>query len=173
MPLYDKALIGGADHIMAHASAGQIGHPCITKAFTDDIDAINDWSRLFYNVINGRIGYVKGDLFHIWHGDLEKRQYLKRIQDFTHKTKDIVEKDENGLYITKKEDDQYVREYFKHREVDSSSDFLKSMALGYATDSTIIGAALGGDILGAAIGDSLNTTDDFSGGDYIKEENFS
>ena len=56
MPLYDKALIGGADHIMAHAAAGQIGHSCITKSFTDDIDAVNEWSKLFYRVIDGKIG---------------------------------------------------------------------------------------------------------------------
>lgn len=132
MPLYDKALIGGADHIMAHAAAGQIGHQCITKSFTDDIEAVNDWSRLFYNVINGKIGYVKGDLYHIWHGDLGKRQYLKRIQDFTSKAKTITERDENGLFITTSGDDEYVKEYFNHREDTKKNDYswpvLKKMA---------------------------------------------
>lgn len=119
--LYDKALIGGADHIMAHAAAGQIGHSCITKSFTDDIESVNDWSKLFYAVVRGKIGYVKGDLYHIWHGDLVKRQYLKRIQDFTAKSKKITERDENGLYITKNGDDEYVKEYFNHRE-DTQTD---------------------------------------------------
>jgi hypothetical protein len=114
MPLYDKALIGGADHIMAHAAAGHIDHNCIRKSFTDDIDAINEWSEDFRRVIGGRLGYVKGDLYHIWHGDVAKRQYLKRIQDFTATAKEITEKDENGLYVTKK--DQYVKEYMQHRE---------------------------------------------------------
>jgi len=116
MPLYDKALIGGADHIIAHAAAGQIGHSCITKSFTDDIDAVNEWSKLFYSVANGKIGYVKGDLYHIWHGALEKRQYLKRIQDFTSTAKNITERDENGLHVTVNGDDEYVKQYFDHRE---------------------------------------------------------
>lgn len=114
MPLYDKALIGGADHIMAHAAAGHINHKCICKSFTDDIDAVNEWSEQFRRVVGGRIGYVKGDLYHIWHGDVSKRQYLKRIQDFTSTAKEITEKDENGLYITDK--DEYVKNYMQHRE---------------------------------------------------------
>ena len=196
MPLYDKALIGGADHIMAHAAAGQIGHSCITKSFTDDIEAVNDWSVLFYNIINGKIGYVKGDLYHIWHGDLGKRQYLKRIQDFTSKAKTITERDENGLFVTTNGDDEYVKQYFNHREdtteildegvkvivknnkkierreqlrsiyPDADDSFIESMMLGYLTDSTLMGTALGGDVLGAAIGDALNNTDEFSGGEF-------
>ena len=120
MPLYDKALIGGADHIMAHAAAGHINHKCICKSFTDDIDAINEWSEKFRRVVGERLGYVKGDLYHIWHGDVAKRQYLKRIQDFTSTAKEITEKDANGLYVTDK--DAYVKEYMKHRESTGSTE---------------------------------------------------
>jgi hypothetical protein len=160
VPLYDKALIGGADHIIAHAAAGQIAHSCITKSFTDNLEEVNDWSRKFYEVAKGNIGYVKGELYHIWHGDIDKRQYLKRIQDFTAKTKQIVHKDKNGLYITNKVDDKYMKDYFRHREVCSEDDgFLTSMALGYMTDSTLLGTALGGNVMGAMIGDMLNDSD--------------
>ena len=114
VPLYDKALIGGADHIIAHAATGQIGHSCITKAFVEEIDEINTWSKKFYDVVDGKIGYVPGDLYHIWHGDIEKREYLKRVQDFDKETKEIKKKDENGLYVG---NDKYVKKYFKNREV--------------------------------------------------------
>lgn len=116
IPLYDRALIGGADHIIAHAAAGQIGHSCILKSFTDDIDAVNDWSKVFYHFVKGKIGYVKGDLYHIWHGDVAKRQYLKRIQDFTPTSKGITKKDNNGMYITENDETTYVKQYFDHRE---------------------------------------------------------
>ena len=119
VPLYDKALIGGADHIMAHAGAGQIGHSCITKSFTDDIDAVNYWSERFFIVVKGKIGYVKGNVYHIWHGDLASRQYLKRIQEFTPISKKIADKDENGLYITN-DDETYIKDYFDKREVKSN-----------------------------------------------------
>ncbi len=42
VPLFDKALIGGADHIIAHAGAGHINHSCIAKTFTDNIDEVNE-----------------------------------------------------------------------------------------------------------------------------------
>jgi hypothetical protein len=163
-PLYEKALIGGADHIMAHAATGQTPCSCIQKSFTDNIDEVNEWSRDFYNVVRGKIGFVKGDVYHIWHGDIEKRQYLKRVQDFTKSTKSINTKDSNGLYVGKKEDEQYMRDYFNYREVreDSDDGFLTSMAMGYVTDSTMMGTALGGNMMGAMIGDMLNDSDDIT-----------
>jgi hypothetical protein len=181
VPLYDRALIGGADHIIAHAAAGQLHHSCITKSFTENINEVDEWSKKFNDVVQGSIGYVKGDLYHIWHGDINKRQYLKRIQDFTPTTKSIVTKDKNGLYVTKKGDDKYIRDYFAHREVkttptcnhnhDTDDGFLTSMAIGYMTDSTMMGGLLGGNFAGAMIGDMLNNSDEhkhesFGGGDF-------
>ncbi len=133
-PLYDRALIGGADHIILHAAAGHIPHECITKSFKDDLENVLAWSKKFYSEIRGRIGYVKGDLYHIWHGDISKRQYLKRIQDFTIKTKQIKEKDENGLYITNNRDDRYMQNYFMQREI-VGNDFLQSVAVDYIENS--------------------------------------
>jgi len=168
VPLYDRALIGGADHIMAHAAAGQIGCSCIAKSFTDDIEEVKKWSYDFYTVVNKEISYVKGSLYHIWHGDIEKREYLKRVQDFTAKTKNITEKDANGLYVTAdKENEAYMKNYFNHREVKpreferniSDDNFMQSVAMGYVTDSTILGTVLGGNPLGAALGDMLNDSD--------------
>ncbi len=135
MPLYDRALIGGADHIIAHAAAGQIPHSCIAKSFTDNLDEVLNWSKKFYKLVQGKISFVEGDLYHIWHGDIDKRQYLKRIQDFTTKTKQIIHKDENGLYVTHAGDDEYMKKYFKHREVSSDNDYLTSMNVGYLGSS--------------------------------------
>lgn len=168
VPLYDKALIGGADHIIAHAAAGQVPHPCINKSFTDDLDSVYDWSQKFSNIIKGKVAYTYGDLYHIWHGDIEKRQYLKRIQEFTPTTKKIVEKDKNGLYVTKSGDDKYIKKYFAHREVSSTPNkpthtttcnhddgFMNSMAIAYMTDSELMGMAVGGNPMGAILGGAM------------------
>ena len=153
VPLYDKALIGGADHIIAHAAAGQIPHSCINKSFTEDLDAVYDWSKRFYAEAQGKIAYTKGDLFHLWHGDIEKRQYLKRIKEFTPTTKKIVQKDSNGLYVTKSGDDAYIKKYFNEREVRSTDDgFMNSMAIAYMTDSPALGMVVGGNPTGAMVG---------------------
>lgn len=190
MPLYDKALIGGADHIIAHASAAHINHKCIQKSFTDTIDEINEWSIKFSELINSRIGFVRGELFHIWHGDIEKRQYLKRVQEFTPKTKEITEKDENGLYVHNDiEAKEYMESYFSHREVtlkkpkkfidkqksiiknkdtdlrrtypDADDSFINSLLISYFTENELLGYALGGDILGAMIGEALSDSDNY------------
>lgn len=123
VPLFDRALVGGADHIIAHAAAGQFCHTCITKAFGECTQDIEDWSRKFYSVIEGNIGYVDGDLYHIWHGAVEKRQYLKRVQEFTPTADKIRERDANGLHVT--HDDSYVKKYFDEREVKTITDKAK------------------------------------------------
>jgi hypothetical protein len=115
-PLFDRALIGGADHIIAHAAAGQVPHACITNGFADNIDEVLEWSKNFYRVVRGRIGYASGDLYHIWHGDIAARQYLKRIQDFTDQTTKIKDRDKNGLHVSGGRDG-YVRRYYQDREV--------------------------------------------------------
>jgi len=116
--LYDKALIGGADHIMAHAAAGHINHFCIKKSFSEDLDAVNDYSNKMYAAIGGKIGFTTGDVYHIWHGELKDRQYLKRITEFTPSAKNINKRDENGFYINDNLDDiNYINNYFMTREV--------------------------------------------------------
>jgi hypothetical protein len=117
-PLYEKALIGGADHIIAHAAADQVPHPCIVKAFKDNLADVEQWSHTFAHHVGGELGFVEGDLHHIWHGDIEKREYLKRIKDFTRNIKNIHIKDSNGLYISRNfGDQQYLKRYFMNREV--------------------------------------------------------
>lgn len=182
-PLYDHALVGGSDHIMAHAAAGHIPHSCIVKSFTDDIDAINAWSRKFFSVVGGSIGYVKGDLFHMWHGDLKSRQYLKRVQEFTGPSKNIVARDSNGLHVT--DDDSYVRNYFREREVrdDVRDDLRTAMWVSSVVNNPSIDTILG-DIINSA---NMSPNDiEFGGGDFggaegtwessndnIQNENFS
>lgn len=111
--LYDKALVGGSDHILAHAAVGQIPHPCITSTFRDNMDEVMEWSRRFYEATDGKILYTPGELHHIWHGDIALRDYVQRIKDFTKESKDF--KKRNGLFVAKK--DAYVKNYFKRREV--------------------------------------------------------
>lgn len=132
--LYDKALIGGADHIIAHAAANQIGHNCITKSFTDDLDSVLEWSKIFARLINQKVSYVKGNVYHYYHGDLNKRNYLKRIKDFTLALKN-AQKDENGLYhILDKEVAAKIKEYYKIRESFVVDEEFHSMIEDFAFD---------------------------------------
>ncbi len=41
------------------------------------------WARSFFNDVQGNIGFVKGKIFHYWHGHLADRQYSKRYEDLS------------------------------------------------------------------------------------------
>lgn len=120
-PLYDHALIGGADHIIAHAAADHIPHPCISNAFKDVLEEVTEWSRRFSDTVQKKVGFVGGDLYHIWHGDISKRQYLKRVKEYTSKIRNITEKDVDGLYVSKS-NNPYVKNYYRRKEVSYSDD---------------------------------------------------
>lgn len=113
--LYDRALIGGADHIIAHAAAGQVPCVCISRAFTLELDDVVEWSKQFYDVVQGSIGYVKGDLYHIWHGDIKDREYLKRIREFATEIAFITRRDSNGLWVYDGKN-PYMKRYYRKRE---------------------------------------------------------
>jgi glycosyltransferase involved in cell wall biosynthesis/D-alanine-D-alanine ligase-like ATP-grasp enzyme len=118
VPLFERALVGGADRIVAHAAAGQIPHPLVEKAFGDNLIEVERWSSEFYAQTEGKIGYVTGDLYHLWHGNLSDRQYITRSQDFKGKTQSITERDEQGLFTTDDPQiDRYMQGYFDRREV--------------------------------------------------------
>jgi len=115
-PLYDKALVGGVDHIIAHAAMRQIPHECIKKSFTDDLGSVTEWSERFSKVVNCSVGFVKGDLYHLWHGDIENRQYLKRVKEFTKELKDLPQ-DKNGFYKASENKKLEIKKYYANREV--------------------------------------------------------
>ena len=125
IPLFDKGLIGGADHVIAHAAASHIPHTCIRRAFADDIEAVVKWSYEFrdacvaFSSSSGRrVGFVKGDLLHIWHGELKDRQYAQRVKEFTGMTKNVHTRDANGLFVTDDLATQaYTHSYFQKRDV--------------------------------------------------------
>lgn len=113
--LYDKALVGGADHIMAHAMNSEEIHPCIKKAHEKDMATIMPYTQKMYQLFAGELGAAKGTVLHIWHGDLEKRDYLKRIQDTTGWFSE-VKPTHNGLYEHTQAQQIYLNNYWDHRE---------------------------------------------------------
>lgn len=113
--LYDKALIGGADHIIAHAAANQIPCHCISRAFTLELDDVTEWSKQFAAVAKGKVDFVTGDLYHIWHGDIKDREYLKRIREFAAEAQFITRRDKNGLWIYDG-NNPYMKQYYRKRE---------------------------------------------------------
>ncbi len=118
IPLYDQALIGGADHIMADAAVSPFTSECIRKNFAGVMmPSIESWSAKWWFLIEGKVDYVGGSLYHIWHGDLEKRNYGRRIREFSPLQSKVVNRDHNGLFVTDDpEPINYFHNYIHHRD---------------------------------------------------------
>lgn len=120
-PLYEKCFVGGGDHIIAHAAAGHTPHPCIRAAFADNIESVEEWSSRFFEEVRGQIGYVRGDLYHIWHGDIAARNYFQAVKTFAGQSKEINDKDESGLYVAG-DRNRFVKEHYARREARTLDD---------------------------------------------------
>lgn len=121
---YTGALCGGFDHISAHAFAGQIQHPCITKTYTHTNQKIQEWSVKVNNIVKGRLGYISGDVYHLWHGALDKRDYYNRIKN-TDKMISYLSNTNNKYYeVTDVNLQTYMKSYFSIRENTLDNDDL-------------------------------------------------
>jgi hypothetical protein len=77
--LYDASIIGGGDRDLAVAAYG---------FFADAVDMRNknaasvahyaSWARPFHRAVAGRVQPIRGDIYHLWHGELAGRRYIER-----------------------------------------------------------------------------------------------
>ncbi|MCZ6672131.1 MAG: hypothetical protein O7C75_04250 [Verrucomicrobia bacterium] len=123
--LYDACIIGGGDRIILAAAMGwfdlAVGFHKMSGPWKDHYLS---WARKFYESTHGRVGCVPGRLFHLWHGDLRDRKYVKRInilkQHYFDPFTDIV-LDSHGIWkwaSDKPDLHKMVCKYFANRHED-------------------------------------------------------
>lgn len=123
--IYDKDIIGGGD---CHAIAAWVEErKWVEKQYSSlkrpaaDFEA---WKQKQLPLVNGRIGFVAGGAYHLYHGTREKRQYGDRLQilrDHDFCITDI-RVGENGVWewaSDKPDLHRAISEYFLSREEDS------------------------------------------------------
>jgi hypothetical protein len=79
--LYDASVVGGGDHLIAHAMGGDWQSPCVALLAGNDTPLqrhFRAWGERFYARVQGRIGFVAGAVLPLWHGDLARRDYTDR-----------------------------------------------------------------------------------------------
>jgi hypothetical protein len=82
--LYDSCIAGSGDHMMAHAFAGDWNGPCIDRIVGRDNEHrahFEAWARSVYKDVRARVSAVPGTLYHLWHGDTDKRRYVLRNRE--------------------------------------------------------------------------------------------
>lgn len=125
---YDAMILGSGDRALACAAFGR---------FEDAIHAARltparqehylNWARPFYNEVQRNVGFLEGDLFHYWHGEISDRRYMERHKDLAQidfdPSTDIVV-DSDGVWEwsnDKKKLHDFVKQYFYLRNEDGSS----------------------------------------------------
>ena len=82
--LYDAAVMGTADDLMAHAFGGDFLSECLRLTFlgnTAYLEHYRQWAESAFELVRGRVGVVDGAALHLWHGALANRGYGTRKVD--------------------------------------------------------------------------------------------
>ncbi|MEX0785384.1 MAG: hypothetical protein WD939_01990 [Dehalococcoidia bacterium] len=79
---YDACVVGGGTRDFAHAVVGAFdalieGRPMTTG----QAEHFLQWATPVYESVRARIGYIDGDVFHLWHGAKKVRRILERHGD--------------------------------------------------------------------------------------------
>jgi hypothetical protein len=122
---YDACIIGGGDSVMLRAAYG---------CFDDSVrrQHLNGrqrthylaWAKTFHNAVRSNVGFVEGNLIHLWHGSREDRRYGNRhrgLNQFSFDPFEDIALDDNGAWrwnTNKSELHDYVRGYFLSRRED-------------------------------------------------------
>lgn len=129
--LYEHAVSGSADHFMAHAIYGHYGF-CIENALKHDAKQLGNlkrWGDSFYPLVQGKFGFVPGEIMHLWHGTHDRRDYFRRMWKITEygfdPDSDLIARPGRPLewrqdVLTEKPQlVNYFAEYFKSRQEDT------------------------------------------------------
>ena len=122
---YDACILGSGDRAMLSAAFGKFD--CGMGALLMNAprkDHYLAWARPYFATVAGRVGYIPGSIFHLWHGNLEDRQYKQRhrgLEAFDFDPFTDIALDHNGCWrwsSDKRELHAFVKRYFGSRNED-------------------------------------------------------
>ena len=76
---YDGCVIGGGDGNLAFASVNRIEDSPHGINSPRQAPHFRAWGERFSGLVQGRVGWVDGAVFHLWHGSYRDRRYLERF----------------------------------------------------------------------------------------------
>jgi hypothetical protein len=79
---FDTCIVGGGDRAMIAAAYGCFDHVVVRQRMTPaHAEQYRAWGRAFREAIGGAVGSISGDIFHLWHGSVEKRRMRERYDE--------------------------------------------------------------------------------------------
>jgi len=122
---FDACVIGGGDNAMASAALGAFETVMRVHAMNDrQRRRYREWAEPYHREMAGPVGYIEGDVCHLWHGSLEDRRPRARHEGFAAFEFDPyadVSVAESGCWrwsSDKPAMHRYVRDYFAARRED-------------------------------------------------------
>jgi hypothetical protein len=122
---YDACILGSGDRAILSAALGEFTHAeRATLMNARQAEHYLRWARPYYETVRGRVGYIRGRLFHLWHGNLEDRRYGDRhrgFSDFAFDPFSDIAQDENGCFRWNSDKPAlhaFVKRYFDARKED-------------------------------------------------------
>lgn len=123
--LYDACIVGGADRAILGAALGrfEIGVHALKMKGPREAH-YRAWASRFYEVVQGRVGHISGRAFHLWHGDLADRRYVRRLDllnEYAFDPYRDIALDHQGLWkwdTDKPELQRGIQDYFASRKED-------------------------------------------------------
>lgn len=102
---YDPIISGAGDLFMLMGLTGNFGwldYPHELKWYGKEAtEHFLDWGFPVYQEVRGKIGYTSDTLFHLWHGDINERNYLmhtRHLQGNKFNPTEDLAIDENGCW---------------------------------------------------------------------------
>ncbi len=81
--LYDALILGSGDKIAFTVGCGHTADAAEAFRLSPrHREHLQGWATSFAKEVRGRISYIDGDIYHLWHGDLNLRGYKNRYHGF-------------------------------------------------------------------------------------------
>jgi hypothetical protein len=127
--IYDACILGSADRAILCAALGRFDYAARALLMDNQrVEHFLGWAKPYYDTVGGRVGYIQGRLYHLWHGELQNRQYSLRqraLKKYGFDPFTDIALDRNGCWrwnSDKRELHQFVRDYFESRKEDGDED---------------------------------------------------
>lgn len=120
---YDAMIMGSGDKAMFSAACGRSADAALAFHMgPEQRRHYLSWAEPFAAAVRGRFGYLEGEVYHYWHGDIARRRYSSRYLDFDRfdfaPDADLEISDQGVWRWTGRNPsiETLVAEYFEHRK---------------------------------------------------------
>jgi hypothetical protein len=124
--VYDRCIMGGGDMLFCYGITGLSerlldNHKAAGWSFYGDCPSYRSWALHVAEECRGRLGFVDGRIVHLFHGNLQDRQYKSRIDGLVpfavDLDRDIAAPGDGPWYWRRDQDrlNRYFYEYIRNR----------------------------------------------------------